>query len=200
MGYIIKELKEATFIRLKDFSIIKNNKEAQDLLKRNEAQQRTNAIIIIYSEIDFNDFYRKHCARIPNDNNEFTVLVKQNEFIPTRGEVRRLLEELLKINFKIEDGVIIVDIPEKYLVRKFYDNQFLSDPTKGCFRLRNINIDFPKQNLGYLKEKNILTEDQYNKIDDIWKSSFTIKGNYFFKKIWIIEHTDIIIKKKKLFF
>ena len=74
MGFVIRE-QEPVFVRLRDYSIIKDKDEVIYLLKRKEAQQRISAIIIIYSEIDFNAFYRKHCARIPNDEKEFTVLV-----------------------------------------------------------------------------------------------------------------------------
>ncbi len=202
MGFVIKEKPEQVFVRLKDFSIIKDKLEVLELLKQNKAQQRTEAEIIIYSEIDFNDFYRKHCARIPNDENKFTVLVKGKENIPTRGEVRRLLEELLKIGFKTKNNTIIADIfnNRDYWVRIFYNNKFLSDQLNGSFRFRDINLDFPKIRLRELKEKEILTEEQYNKLETEFKSSFTEFGTYFFEKIWVIEHTDVIIKKKRLFF
>ena len=201
MGYVIKEKPEPVFIRLKDLSIIEEKNEALNLLKINEAQQRIRAIIIVYSEIDFNDFYRKHCARIPNDENEFTVLVRKKESIPTRGEIRKLLEDLLKIRFKIEKGELITDIFEErgFFVRKYFNNTFLTEPIKGCFKFERITVDFPKQKLEYLKNKNILTEEQYERIDSLWKSSFTEKGKYFFEKILVIEHTGVIIKKKILF-
>ena len=201
MGYVIRKQEKPVFVRLKNFSQIENKGEALDLLKRNEAQQRINAVIIIYSEIDFNDFYRKHCARIPNDENEFTILVREKENIPTRGEVRRLLEGALILKFQNEGDIILADIPEnKYKVKKFYNTRLLSEPAMGCFRFRDINIDFPKTKLRELKEKGILTEEQYNKLEIEWKSSFTEFGTYFFEKILVIEHTDVIIKKKRLFF
>lgn len=201
MGFVIRKL-DPVIIRLKDLSLIKNNKEALDLLKNNEAQKRTKARIIIYSEIDFNDFYRKHCARIPNDKNNFTVLVWKGESIPTRGETRRLLEELLGTGFKIERGIISVDIPKsnEYRVRNFYNREFLSAPSEGSFRFRDIDINFSKQKLESLKEKKILAEEQYEEINNKIKESFTDKGEYFFEGIWLIGHTDVTIKKKRLFF
>ena len=201
MGFVIRKQKKPVFICLKDYSVIKDAKNASDLLKRNEAQQRTNAIIIIYSEIDFNDFYRKHCARVQNDENEFTVLVRETENIPTRGQVRRLLERALILRLQDEGKTILANIPEnKYKVRTFYNNKFLSEQAMGCFRFRDKNIDYPKTKLRELKEKGILTEEQYNKLENALKSSFTEFGIYFFERIWVIEHTDVIIKKKRLFF
>lgn len=75
----------------------------------------------------------------------------------------------------------------------------MSDPTEGSLRFRDINTDFSKRKLIELKDKEILTEEQYNQLESEWKSAFTLKGKYYFEQIWLIEHTDII-KKKRLFF
>lgn len=200
MGFVQRE-RGTCYVRVSNYSLIADKEEGEFLYKNGESIKRKEIGIVIYSEIDFNDFYRKHCARIPNDENEFTVLVRETENIPTRGEVRRLLERALILRLQDEGKTILANIPEnKYKVRTFYNNKFLSEPAMGCFRFRDINIDFPKTKLRELKEKGILTEEQYNKLENALKSSFTEFGIYFFERIWVIEHTDVIIKKKRLFF
>ena len=68
MGFVIRETEKA-YVRIDNPFQEIPTKRGKELLKQGLAIKKKAIVIIIYSEIDFNYFYRKHCARIPNDKN-----------------------------------------------------------------------------------------------------------------------------------
>ncbi len=72
MSYVIKEVGRPLYVDLNNPTKIYDKKEGEKLFSLGRAQKRTEIGIILYTELDFNEFYKKHCDRIPNDEKLIT--------------------------------------------------------------------------------------------------------------------------------
>ena len=196
MGFVQREI-DNLFVRADNFQVVDDKDKIKELTLKNLIKNRKGKLIIIYTENDFREFYRKHCARIPNDNKEFTIIVEDEINIPDEKEIRKLIEIALldRKAFLERKNTIITDIQKgifkRYKVRKFFNRSFLEDVWEGMFRFRDVS-KLKLKDLDKLFSKKIISEQEYNSIKNIRSSSFTLESDYAIKEIWLIGHTDVI--------
>ena len=192
MGFVIKKLGNVYVGTDNPFTIIIDDNDKHKLQIENKLINKNAMGIIIYSEIDFDLFYKKHCARIPNDDKPFTILVENNINIPTRKGTRELIEKSLLTREAIlrKDKSIIIDIdrklilPIKYKARTYFEGKFIpnEEPYEGKFRFKDINKNVHLNNIG----------EEFLEIQNLWKQMFTSNCDYIIKYVWLIGHIDVI--------
>ena len=186
-------------------SIIYNDKKLEQLRLEGKTMERKAVGVVIYSESDFDAFYDKHCARAPNDNNPFTVLVTDGTSIPTRQETRTLFEETLKRgttrfekDWLSHNGKIITRVEHaglfskpRHAVRTYFQGSFQDEPRQGNFRCRDVREIFPRQLMDIFAGGHISQLELQN-LQNIWKFAFSPRCEYAISYIWAIGHTDAI--------
>ncbi|MBS3125020.1 hypothetical protein J4211_02080 [Candidatus Woesearchaeota archaeon] len=213
MGYVLRDCGEA-YVRADNFAIVYDNKKLEALKAEGNAVKKRVVGIVIYSEEDFAAFYNKHCAHIPNDNSPFTVMVVDNVNVPSRQDVRELMEEALRRNTtKLETGwfsnigKIVPKIEPTWFatphhrVRTFFQGGFQDEPRKGRFRFRDVQQIFPRDLLDVFTSGHIPKLELQN-LQNIWNFSIdnSLDNNrkvasmceYAVLYLWIIGHTDIM--------
>jgi len=209
MGYVLRELTKVLTNKYTG-AILFDKKKAEQLKTEEKLMERRGVGIVIYSEEDFDAFYNKHCARIPNNNNPFTVMVVDNVNIPSRQEVRELMEEALRRKkTKLETGwfsdagKIVPKIEPlwfatpRHRVRTFFQGRFQDEPRKGRFRFRDVQQIFPRQ-LSDVFTSGHIPKLELENLQNICK--FPVDGDpkvasmceYAVLYLWVIGHTDII--------
>ena len=195
MGFVIRK-EGKLFVRKDNFQIIKDKNKAKELLIKNLAIKRKDYRIIIYKELDFEEFYKKHCERIPNNDKSFTVIVENDIKIPNKDTIRKFIEDALSGRILINEDPFIIEIPEhlfgvKLKVKTIENGKFLTESCKGRFRFRDIkDISKIDENLN---RRDILTKDDFNNLNNYWEVSFTAESDYSIKKILLIDHIDVVI-------
>lgn len=204
MGYILREAGKLT-VNADTCSVIYDEKRLEKLQLAGKAVRRRAVGIVIYSEQDFDAFYNKHCAQIPNDNNPFTVLVVDKVNVPSRQEVRLLLEETLKRkNTKFEknwlssSGKIVASIEQagwfstpRHTVRTFHQGKCLDEPRKGNFRCRDVHVIYPSQLQDIYNEGHIPQLELQN-LQGILEFAGEKMCEYAIAYVWIIGHIDVV--------
>ncbi len=185
MGFVQRQVDDV-FVRTDNFQVVRDENKLKELLKTGLVVKRDYLGIIIYSEIDFSEFYRKHCERIPNDNKEFTVLVDKGDNKPEKEIVKKLIEiALLGKATKDKFNKILIPIPilqgKEYFGREYFNKKFTSENFKIRFRFRDVKEVTIKE-LG----------EEFENVKKLWKSSFTPNCDYSINYIWLIGHTDIV--------
>lgn len=203
MGYVLREVGIVT-VHADTCVIVCNEEKREHLKAQGKAAERRAVGVVVYSEEDFDAFYNKHCTRIANDANPFTVLVVDKVNIPTKQEVRTLMEEALqrkKTNIETDwfsqDAKIVPRIElkwfgtQRHLVRTFFQGQFQDEPRKGRFRFRDVHQIFPRQLADVLAGGHI-SEREYQNLQNVWKLAFSSQCEYAIVYVWVIGHTDVI--------
>lgn len=206
MGYVLRQVGK-TWVHKDTCSIIYDENKKEQLKGEGKAEEKRTVGIVIYSESDFDAFYNKHCLRIPNDNNPFTVMVVNDVNVPQKQEVRALMEEVLRRNRlklkkgwlsktgTITEGIGYWELNPAHKVRTFFNNSFVDAPRRGSFRFRDVQTIFPRQLADIFSEGHIPKLELEN-LKSIWKfavdPSTAYMCEYAVLYIWIIGHTDII--------
>lgn len=213
MGYVLRDCGDA-YVRTDNYAVIYDKKKLDELKANGMAVKKRAVGIVIYSEPDFDAFYNKHCARIPNDSSPFTVMVVDNVNVPSRQEVRELMEEALRRKkTKIETGwfsnvgKIVPKIEPmwfatpRHRVRTFFQSRFQDEPRKGRFRFRDVQQIFPRQlsdiftsgHIPQLESQNLQKICKFS-VDQtkIGERKIGSMCEYAVLYVWIIGHTDII--------
>ena len=106
MGYVLRKVGKAV-VHADTCAILYDEEKIKQLKVQGKTVERKTVGIIIYSESDFDAFYNKHCKRMPNDNNPFTVMVVDDVNIPSKEEVKAILEEVLRErSCKLKKGLV----------------------------------------------------------------------------------------------
>ena len=204
MGYVLREAGKLT-VNADTCSVIYDDKRLEQLQLAGKAVRRRAVGIVIYSEQDFDAFYNKHCVRIPNDNNPFTILVIDKVNVPSRREVRALLEEALKRkNTKFEkswissSGKIVASIEQsgwfstpRNAIRTFLQGRFFDEPRKGSFRCRDVHAIFPSQ-LEDIYNDGHIPQLELQNLEGILDFARAKMCEYAIAYVWIIGHIDVI--------
>ena len=94
-------------VRSDTCAIVYDDDKIEQLEVEGKAVKREAVGVVIYSDLDFDAFYNKHCKRMPNDNNPFTVMVVDDVNIPSKEEVKAILEEVLRErSCKLKKGLV----------------------------------------------------------------------------------------------
>ncbi len=190
MGFVQREI-DNLFVRTDNFQVVDDKDKIKELALKNLIKNRKGKLIIIYTENDFREFYKKHCQKTPNDNKEFTIIVEDEVNIPEKEIIRKIIEKILenKNNYLRDDKSIINKISiVNYKVKSFFD--FNEKSRDGFIRFRDIDDNVKIKDLDELYNKKIISEKEYEKIKSIYNSS--IQNKKFVKEMWLIGHTDVI--------
>ncbi len=117
-------------------------------------------ILIVYSDIYFDLFYDRHCARnhkIP----EFTVVVIGEEEFPSKKNIKEALEQILVSKaFKLKERDRFAELPAPFFARTWsLRKEYFSDdaPAEAILRFQNCSkVSYSKLEL--LRNQGIISQ------------------------------------------
>ncbi len=151
-------------------------------------------IIIVYSDVYFDLFYTRHCAK-KHEILEFTVIVVGEKATPVKENIKEELKRIMTKELKLKKGTLFAELSAPYFARiwSLRKNWFIDEvPDAAVLRFENCD-EVSYADLETLRNQGAIIQADIDAVRDMRSNA---EKNKLLIKVWFIGHTDVIKSRR----